>query len=190
MRYKMDKTVLDKIAQAESMKNIIFLIFLVIIIVILGIILITISKSFKKSVQKDWAGFLLLNHNNFHFFLAKTAAYRRILYFFTCLSYGLRIFSVLTTFFIIYCLIDDSTLSNALLVFSALCDGINLLFPFQKFVDAFSTCCINMENCILESEAKLIQNENVSVSLLYQIYNEFTKKYNECEDLLHIQIRI
>lgn len=171
--------------------NILFYVILILIIIILGFILLFISTSLKKGLIKYWGRIEILKYEQFVFFLAKTAAYRRILYFFTFLSYGLRILSVLTTFFIIYSLIDKAEFSKALLVFSALCDGVNLLFPFQKFVDLFSECCIKMEKCILDNNTKLSNmHQEFDVNILNNIYLELSKIYIECEDLVHKQNKI
>ena len=78
--------------------NILFYIILILIIIIAGILLLFISMSFKKGLIKYWGNIELMKYDQFMFFLSKTAAYRRILYFFTFLSYGLRILGVVTTF--------------------------------------------------------------------------------------------
>lgn len=171
--------------------NMLFYIILILIVVIFGFLLLFISMSFKRGLAKYWGNIELLKHDQFMFFLSKTAAYRRILYFFTFLSYGLRILGVLTTFFIIYSLVDKSKFSNALLVLAALCDGINLLFPFQKFVDLFSECCIKMENSILRNNTKLLNtNQNEKLNVLHEIHEELSKTYIECENLVHTQNKI
>lgn len=171
--------------------NILFYIILILIVIISGFLLLFISMSFKRGLIKYWGDIELLEHEQFIFFLSKTAAYRRILYFFTFLSYGLRILGVLTTFFIIYSLVDKSKFSNALLVFAALCDGINLLFPFQKFVDLFSECCIKMETNILKNNATLLDsNQNGKENVLHKIYEDLSKTYIECENLVHTQNKI
>lgn len=174
-----------------SNKSMLFYTILIIAIMIIAIILIFISKNSKIGLKRYWGVLDLFQYEEFYFFIAKTSAYRRILYFFTTLSYGLRILSVLTTFFIIYSLVDDSSFSNALLVLAALCDGINLLFPFQKYVDLFSECCVKMENSILQNNSKIInEKENTKSFLLYSIYEELSKVYIECENLIHSQNRI
>ncbi len=171
--------------------NILFYIISILTIIISGFLLLFISMSFKKGLTKYWGNIELLKHDQFIFYLSKTAAYRRILYFFTFLSYGLRILGVLTTFFIIYSLVDKSKFSNALLVFAALCDGINLLFPFQKFVDVFSECCIKMENSILQNNTKLLDaNQNEKTNILHEIHKELSQTYIECENLVHTQNKI
>lgn len=171
--------------------NMLFYIILVLLIIISGFLLLFISMSLKKGLKRYWGDIELIKHQQFMFFLCKTAAYRRILYFFTFLSYGLRILGVLTTFFIIYSLVDKSKFSNALLVFAALCDGINLLFPFQKFVDLFSECCIKMETSILQNNTKLL-NSNLTEknSILHEIHEDLSKTYIECENLVHTQNKI
>ncbi len=171
--------------------NMLFYTILILITLIAGCILLHISKSLKKGLVNYWGEIYLLKYEQFVFFIAKTLAYRRILYFFTFISYGLRILGVLTTFFIIYCLVDKSVFSKALLVFAALCDGINLLFPFQKYVDLFSECCIRMENSILQSNTKLINTkQSEELKTLSEIYYELSKKYIECENLIHTQNKI
>lgn len=141
--------------------NMLFYIILILTIILCGFVLLFISMSFKKGLKKYWGNIELLNHDQFLFFLSKAAAYRRLLYFFTFLSYGLRILGVLTTFFIIYSLVDKSKFSKALLVFAALCDGINLLFPLQKYVDLFSECCVKMEKSILKNNKKLMHDNQI-----------------------------
>ena len=171
--------------------NMLFYIILIFVITIFGFLLLFISKSFKRGLIKYWCDIELLKHEQFLFFLSKTAAYRRILYFFTFLSYGLRILGVLTTFFIIYSLVDKSKFSKALLVFAALCDGINLLFPFQKFVDLFSECCIKMEVSILKSNSKLLYaDQNGKENIFQEIHEDLTETYIECENLIHTQNKI
>lgn len=171
--------------------NMLFYIILILVIIISGFLLLFISMSFKRGLKKYWGDIELLKHEQFMFFLSKTAAYRRILYFFTFLSYGLRILGVLTTFFIIYSLVDKSKFSNALLVFAALCDGINLLFPFQKFVDLFSECCIKMEASILKNDSKLLDvNQNEKENIFQDIHEDLSKAYMECENLVHTQNKI
>lgn len=100
--------------------NMLFYIILILIIIIAGFSLLFISMSLKKGLVKYWGEIELLKYEQFIFFIAKTSAYRRILYFFTFISYELRILGVLTTFFIIYSLVDKSAFSNALLVFCSI----------------------------------------------------------------------
>lgn len=168
-------------------ENIIFYFGMVVGVIIFASILLFISRSTERGLKKYWGELDLLKHEIFYFFIAKTSAYRRILYFFTALSYGLRIIGVLTTFFIIYRLVDESVFSNALLVLAAMCDAINLLFPFQKYVDIFSACCINMEESILQSNSKIISENKTEI---YKIYEDLEKNYVECENLIHTQNKI
>ncbi len=173
--------------------NMLFYVILFLGVFLIGILLLFISMPFrplKKRLINYWGDIEVLKYEQYWFFLDKTAAYRRILYFFTFLSYGLRILGVLTTFFIIYSLVDKSKFSNALLVFAALCDGINLLFPLQKFVDLFSECCIKMEDSILYSNLKLSNNSLNNSDMLNETYQKLSEVYIECENLLHTQNKI
>lgn len=171
--------------------NMLFYVVIILVLIIITCILILVSMNTKFGLKQYWGVLDLFRYKQFYFFIAKTSAYRRILYFFTIISYGLRILSVLTTFFIIYSLVDESEFSNALLVLAALCDGVNLLFPFQKYVDLFSKCCVKMEDGILKNNSKIVdKNENDRLSLLTEIYEDLSKVYIECEDLIHNQNRI
>lgn len=161
--------------------NITLFIVIVSIIAIFGLILAIISIPFSIGVIGYWKN-LEFDYKKYIFYLAKCASYRRIFIFFTFVNYTLKILSILTTFFLIYCLFKDQ-ITPAMMVISALCDGLSLLFPFQKYVDTFSFCNIKMEKAILNCN-KLTSNDYL---VIYTILNN---AYIECEDYIHIDQKV
>lgn len=128
---------------------------LILTIIVFAHTLLNISKNYQSDIDSSWKSLILYDYGEYHFFLAKASAYRKIFFFFTCISYVIKSLGILATFIIIYSLIDNGTLSRLLLFLSALFDSITILFPFPKYIDLFSKCSIQMEETIMQCDAKL-----------------------------------
>lgn len=133
-----------------------------------------------KNLDKYW-GTQNLKICDYYFYFSKAAAYRSIFNFFTALSYFLRILGIISTFFLVYSILEDTEYSNWILVIAALCDGVSLLFPFQKYIDTFSFCSVKMEEVILKNQ--LENDEHI-------IKENFNNVYIECEKHIHLEQKI
>ncbi len=163
---------------------------LVIIIIFFAFLLYIISKTFQTKLNHTWKTTKLFECKELHIFIAKASAYRRIFTYFTFVSYLLKALSVVTTFFIVYSLITDTLYLKIVLILSALFDAVSLMFPFQKYIDLFSKCCILMEESILKNDAKITGNLSDDKKLKCKIYSDLQKTYIECEKILHIHNNI
>lgn len=163
---------------------------LIVIIIFCAFLLYIISKNFQTKLNHTWKTTKLFECEELHIFLAKASAYRRIFTYFTFVAYLLKALSVVTTFFIIYFLIKDTLYLKILLILSALFDAVSLMFPFQKYIDLFSNCCVLMEESILKNDAKIAGKLSDDEVLKCEIYSDLQKTYIECEKLLHIHNNI
>ena len=164
---------------------------LLLLIFLFAIALLVISGNLKARRKRAWGSTKLIDYEDYHFFLDKASAYRRIFMYFTFLSYLIKAFGVLTTFFIIYSLVDNSFYSKVLLLLSALFDSVSMLFPFQKYIDLFSKCCISMEEAVFLNDIKLKDEAKTDKKALeIEVHEDLVKKYIECEKLLHVENKI
>lgn len=163
---------------------------LIIIILIFAFMLYIISKNFQTKLNHTWKATKIFECKELHIFLAKASAYRRVFTYFTFVSYLIKALSVVTTFFIVYSLINDTLYSKIMLILSALFDAVSLMFPFQKYIDLFSNCCVLMEESILKNDAKITGKLSDDETLKREIYSDLQKTYIECEKLLHIHNNI
>jgi len=163
-------------------------IFVIMILIFCTVLLAIISQNAKIGLKHNWGCFHLFGYEDLHYFLAK--AYRRIVTFFTVLSYFLKVLGIFTTFFVVYSLIKTKD-TNVFLVLSAICDSLSLLFPFQLYINLFAECCIKMENSILKSEVYIqktdMRNDAERCRVKEYIHTILMEAYIECENLLHVK---
>lgn len=176
--------------EGPNNETILLALFLILVAILFGfsLFLWTISKNSSTGLKQAWKTTELLKYKEFEFFLAKASAYRRIFTFFTFLSYTLKALGILATFFLIYSLIEITLISKTLLIISAMCDAVSLLFPFQKYIDSFSQCCILMEEAIFKGDIEITHSRGGNTK--YKVHRNLQETYIKCENLLHVENKI
>lgn len=139
-----------------------------------------ISIPTDKNIEKYWSS-LKLDLKTFSFYLSKCQAYRRVFSFFTFVSYALKFLGVFSTAFLLHSALNNASFTNSILIISAVCDSVGILFPFQKYVDAFSYCCVIMEKAILESDQLTNDDDR---------FTKLNEAYIRAEEYLHIELKI